>query len=67
MGLSEWIAEGYRELDEGFSDNFANKVTENVSTLTGHPARSFDQFAHDFARVFGGQVSGQSKKLDRAA
>jgi uncharacterized protein YbjT (DUF2867 family) len=66
-GLPEWIAEGYLELDEGFSDNFANKVTENVSDLTGHPARSFDQFAHDYAQVFGGHVSDQSKKLERAA
>lgn len=67
MGLPEWIAEGYRELDEGFSDNFASKVTENVTNLTGHPARSFDQFARDFAQVFVGQVPDQPKKLERAA
>jgi uncharacterized protein YbjT (DUF2867 family) len=66
-GLPEWVAEGYLELDEGFSDNFANSVTENVQNLTGHPARSFDQFAHDFAPIFGGRVSDRSKKLERAA
>lgn len=54
MGLPEWIAKGYVELSEGFSENFANRVTENVATLTGHPARSFEQFARDFAQVFGG-------------
>ena len=54
MGLPEWIAKGYVELSEGFSENFANKATDNVATLTGHPARSFEQFARDFAQVFGG-------------
>ncbi|MCQ3977942.1 MAG: SDR family NAD(P)-dependent oxidoreductase [Anaerolineae bacterium] len=56
MGLPEWIAKGYVELSEGFSENFANRVTENVATLTGHPARSFEQFARDFAQVFGGRT-----------
>jgi len=53
MGVPEWIAEGYVELSEGFSENFANRATDNVATLTGHPARSFEQFARDFAPVFG--------------
>ena len=53
MGLPEWIAKGYVELSEGFSENFANSTTGNVATLTGHPARSFEQFARDFAQVFG--------------
>ena len=67
VGLPEWIARGYLELDEGFADNFANSVTENIPNLTGHPARSFDQFASDFAHVFTGRVSERSKKLERAA
>jgi hypothetical protein len=53
MGVPEWIAKGYAELSEGFSENFANRVTDNVAMLTGHPARSFEQFARDFARFFG--------------
>jgi len=53
MGVPEWIAKGYAELSEGFSENFANRATDNVATLTGHPARSFEQFARDFAQVFG--------------
>ena len=52
MGMPEWIAKGYVELSEGFSENFANSTTKNVETLTGHPARSFEQFANDFAQVF---------------
>ena len=67
MGVPEWIAKGYGELDEGFSENFASSVTNNVALLTGHPARSFDQFASDFAHVFGGRVSDRSKKLEEVA
>jgi uncharacterized protein YbjT (DUF2867 family) len=52
MGVPEWIAKGYVELSEGFSENFANSTTKNVEILTGHPARSFEQFANDFAQVF---------------
>lgn len=54
MGFPEWIAKGYVELSEGFSEGFANSVTDNVATLAGHPARSFEQFARDHAQVFGG-------------
>ena len=53
MGLPEWIAKGYNELAEGFGKNFAGKITKNVQILTGHPARSFEQFVNDFAYVFG--------------
>jgi len=52
MGVPEWIAKGYLELSEGFSENFANSTTKNVEILAGHPARSFDQFVKDFAQVF---------------
>jgi uncharacterized protein YbjT (DUF2867 family) len=54
MGLPEWIAKGYGELMDGFSEGFAESTTDNVATLAGHPARSFEQFARDFAQVFGG-------------
>ena len=52
MGLPEWIADGYVELSEGFSKNFAASTTNNVEILTGRPARSFEQFAGDFLTVF---------------
>jgi uncharacterized protein YbjT (DUF2867 family) len=54
MGVPAWIAEGYGELMEGFSEGFANSTTDHVATLTGHPARSFEQFARDYAQYFGG-------------
>jgi uncharacterized protein YbjT (DUF2867 family) len=54
MGLPEWIARGYGELMEGFSEGFASSTTDDVETLTGHPARSFEQFVRDHAQVFGG-------------
>lgn len=54
MGMPEWIARGYMELMEGFSEGFAERATDSVPTLTGHPARSFEQFARDHAQVFGG-------------
>ena len=52
MGLPEWIADGYIELGEGFTNNFANRTTDGVETLAGHKPRSFDQFARDFADVW---------------
>jgi uncharacterized protein YbjT (DUF2867 family) len=52
MGFPEWIARGYGELMVGFSQGFASRTTDNVATLTGHPARSIEQFARDYAQVF---------------
>ena len=53
MGVSEWTANGFAELMEGFIEGFADATTDNVALLTGHPARSFETFAQDFAQVFG--------------
>lgn len=53
MGFPEWIVQGYGELMQGFSEGFASRSTDNVATLTGHPARSFEQFVRDFAQYFG--------------
>ncbi len=66
MGMPEWIANGYTELSEGFGNNFANSTTKNVEILTGHPARSFEQFVRDHAQVFGGQVQHKSRRLEHA-
>ncbi len=52
MGIPEWIAEGYAELSEGFSRNFAASTTTNVEMLTGQPARSFEEFVDDFLPAF---------------
>jgi uncharacterized protein YbjT (DUF2867 family) len=52
MGFPEWIARGYGELMVGFSEGFASRTTDNVATLSGHPARSIEQFVRDYAQVF---------------
>ncbi len=67
MGMPEWIARGYIELSEGFSNNFASSVTNSVAALTGHPARSFEQFVRDHAHVFGGETRQKSPKLEHIA
>ena len=54
MGFHEWTAQGFAELMDGFKDGFAKEATDNVERLTGHPARSVETFAHDFAGFFGG-------------
>jgi uncharacterized protein YbjT (DUF2867 family) len=52
MGMPEWIADGYIELNKGFEQDFANTTTDGVARLAGHPPRSFEQFARDFASVW---------------
>ena len=54
MGFSEWTALGFAELMDGFKEGFAKEATDNVEMLTGHPARSIETFAKDFAGFFGG-------------
>jgi uncharacterized protein YbjT (DUF2867 family) len=52
MGMPEWIADGYVELNQGFEHNFANTATDGVQQLAGHAPRTFGQFARDFASVW---------------
>ncbi|OQP66588.1 hypothetical protein A3860_13995 [Niastella vici] len=52
MGFPEFIVDGYIELNEGFSNGVANTSTKNVQLLTGHPARSVEDFASDFKDYF---------------
>jgi uncharacterized protein YbjT (DUF2867 family) len=52
MGFPEFIVDGYMELNEGFSNGFADTSNENVKTLTGHAARSVDNFTSDFKQYF---------------
>lgn len=51
-GMPEWIIEGYAELNEGFADGYADTITDGVERLTGHPPRSYQQFAHDFRQAW---------------
>ena len=52
MGVPQWIAEGYGELDDGFEHGFADLTTTNVHALSGHQPRDFERFARDFAQFF---------------
>jgi len=52
MGMPEWIVDGYIELNRGFEKGFANTTADGVERLAGHPPRSFEQFARDFASVW---------------
>ena len=54
MGLSEWFADALNEYFKAFSEGLGDFVTGDVQQLTGHPARSFETFAHDFAQAFSG-------------
>lgn len=52
IGFPEFIVDGYIELNEGFANGFADTSTKNVQILTGHPARSVEDFANDFKDYF---------------
>ena len=54
MGMPDWTIEAYVELFEGFKEGYADLTTPSVEQLTGHPARSFETFARDFADAFRG-------------
>jgi hypothetical protein len=52
MGFPEFIVDGYIELNEGFSNGFADTANGNVKALTGHAARSVKNFSTDFKEYF---------------
>ena len=52
-GMDEWTAEGFVELFADFSVNWGDRVSPAVEQLTGRPGRTIEQFARDFAGVFG--------------
>ena len=54
MGLSEWFADALGEYMTAFSEGYGDFTTNDVAEVTGHPARSYETFARDFAQVFGG-------------
>lgn len=53
MGFPEWIARGYGELMDGFTEGFAERPTDDVERLTGRAPRSIHDFARGFDGVFG--------------
>ena len=56
MGLPEWIADAFGKYFEVFSEDYGDFTTPDVEKVTGHPARSYETFARDFAEVFGGAL-----------
>ena len=56
LGMPEWIADGFVELLDEFARDWGDRVSPHVEKITGRPGRSIDQFARDFAPVFGGNL-----------
>jgi uncharacterized protein YbjT (DUF2867 family) len=54
MDFPEFIVDGYVELSQGFAQGIADTTTSNVEALSGHPARSIEEFTEDFKGYFGG-------------
>ena len=54
MGFPEFIVDGYIELNEGFTNGYADTSNGNVEKLAGHAARSIDDFTRDFKGYFAG-------------
>ena len=52
LGFPEFIVDGYVELNEGFTNGFADTANKNVEALTGHAARSVNNFTSDFREYF---------------
>lgn len=52
MGMNEWLASALVELFEHYINGGAELVTDTVREVTGRDARSFDEFAADYASAF---------------
>jgi uncharacterized protein YbjT (DUF2867 family) len=52
MGLPEWLADALNEYFKVFSEGLGDFTTNDVQEITGHPARSYETFARDFAQAF---------------
>jgi len=54
LGMHDWIIDAMLSLYGVFSAGRAASTSEMVLKITGKPARTFEQFARDHARVFRG-------------
>lgn len=52
MGLPEWFADALNEYFKAFSEGFGDFATNDVEEIAGHPPRSYQTFALDFAEAF---------------
>lgn len=53
MGMSEWLADVYCEYFENYRKGGSAGVSNDFERVTGHPPRSYEKFARDFAQYFG--------------
>ena len=53
MGMSEWLADVICEYFENYRKGGSAGVTNDFERVTGHPPRSYETFARDFAQYFG--------------
>ena len=56
-GFGEWFAGAMTEYFGLFREGAAELTTDDFETLTGHPARSLETFARDFAPAFGAKTA----------
>ena len=54
FGLSRWFVGNVVDYGRVYSEGWGDFATSDFKNVTGHEARSFQQFATDFAPVFGG-------------
>ncbi len=47
MGMGEWFGEVFKHYSAAYADNWGDFTTGDVEKLTGHPARSIDQFVDE--------------------
>ena len=52
MGLPEWSVDALNEANRAWSEGLGDFTTNGVEEITGHAARSYETFAHDFAQAF---------------
>ena len=61
FGLSRWFVGNVVDYGRAYSDGWGDFVTGDFKSVTGHEARSFKQFAADFAPAFGGAVPSTAR------
>ena len=54
FGLSRWFVGNVVDYGRVYSDGWGDFTTSDFKDVTGQEARSFKQFATDFAPAFGG-------------
>ena len=56
FGLPRWFVGNVVDYGTIYSEGWGDFVTSDFKDVTGHDARSFEQFARDFAPAFGGSA-----------